>query len=31
MIYDYDGAIRDPFKQDLAPEFLRNQKKSSVF
>ena len=31
MIYDCVGAIRDPLKQDLAPEFYRNQKKSSVF
>ena len=31
MIYDYVGAIRDPFKQDLAPKFCRNQKKLSVF
>ena len=31
MIYDHVGATRYPFKQDLAPEFCRNQKKSSVF
>ena len=30
MIYYHVRAIRDPLKQDLAPEFCRNQKKSSV-
>ena len=25
MIYDHVGAFRDPLKQDLAPEFCRNQ------
>ena len=27
MIYDRVVAIRDPLKQDLVPEFYRNQKK----
>ena len=27
MIYDHNGGIRDPLKQDLALEFWRNQKK----
>ena len=27
MIYDHVGGIRDPLKQDLAPEFCRNQEK----
>ena len=31
MIYDRVGAAKDLLKQDLAPEFCRNQKKSSVF
>ena len=31
MIYDHAGATRDPLKPDLAPEFCRNQKKSSLF
>ena len=31
MIYDCVGAAKDLLKQDLAPEFCRNQKKSSVF
>ena len=31
MICDRVGVIRDPLKQDLAPEFYWNQKKSSVF
>ena len=26
MIYDHVGAIKDPLKQDLAPEFCRNEK-----
>ena len=26
MIHDHVGAIRDPFRQDLAQEFCRNQK-----
>ena len=30
MIYDRVGAIRDPLKQDLAPEFYQNQKKAPV-
>ena len=30
MIYDRVGAIRDPLKQDLAPEFYRNQKVISI-
>ena len=30
MIYDHVGAIRDPFKQDLTPEFCRNQKATSI-
>ena len=30
MIYDHVGAIRDPYKQDLAPGFCRNQKKLQV-
>ena len=30
MIYDHVGAIRDPFKQDLAPEFCRHQKVISI-
>ena len=27
MIYDHIGGIRDPLKQDLAPELCRNQNK----
>ena len=27
MIYDRVGAIRDPLKQDLAPEFYQKPKK----
>ena len=26
MIYDHVGAIKDPLKQDVAPEFCRNEK-----
>ena len=31
MIHDRVGAIRDALKQDLAPEFYRNKKKTSLF
>ena len=31
MIYDRIGATRDPLKQDLAPEFYRNQKGHQYF
>ena len=31
MIYGRVGATRDPLKQELAPEFCQNQKKTSLF